>query len=73
MFVIQFAGGCRIWDVPKNALYRHILASENDIEAVYEQATPVTKRVRKELREAYDSGSIKTATPAARRFFNSPA
>lgn len=68
MFVIQFANGSRLWDVSKSKLYGHITTSENDIAAVYEQSTPVTKRVSKELREAFERGVLKNATPAARRF-----
>lgn len=71
MFVIQFANGSRLWDVPKSRLYAHIATSENDVADIYEQATPVTKRVRRDLRQAYDSGELKNATPAARRFISS--
>lgn len=68
MFVIQFANGSRLWDVAKTKLYGHIATAENDIEAIYEQSTPVTKRVSRDLREAFERGALKQATPAARRF-----
>lgn len=68
MFTIQYANGSRVWDVSKNKLYEYIVRSESDISDVYEQATPVTKRVRKELAAAFDRGALKNATPAARRF-----
>jgi CHASE3 domain sensor protein len=68
MFVIQYENGSRLWDVPKTRLHGYLVNSENDIADVYEQATPVTKRVSKELREAFERGTLKNATPAARRF-----
>lgn len=73
-FTIQYANGCRIWDVKKQKLTEYIITSEHDISGIYEQATPVTKRIRKELAEAFGRGTIKHATPAARRFMfpNSP-
>jgi hypothetical protein len=75
-FTIQYANGCRIWDVSKRKLHEYILTSQHDVADVYEQATPVTKRVRKELAEAYAKGFPVNATPAARRFIagvSSPA
>jgi hypothetical protein len=72
MFTIQYANGCRIWDVPKTKLFEYIATSEQDISDVFEQATPVTKRTRKELNEAFERGALKQATPAARRFMNQP-
>lgn len=72
MFTISYANGCRIWDVTPRKLREYIVTSEHDIESVFEQATPVTKRIRKELREAFNAGMLKNATPAARRFINSP-
>ncbi len=68
MFTIQYANGCRIWDVEKYKLASYIVTSEHDISDVYEQATPVTKRIRKELADAYVRGAIRNATAAARRF-----
>lgn len=68
MFVIQFANGSRIWGVPKTRLHGYIATAENDIADIYEQATPVTKRVSRDLREAFERGALKQATPAARRF-----
>ena len=71
MFTIQYANGCKIWDVVPRKLNEYILTSEHDISAVFEQATPVTKRVRRELVEAFNRGVLKNATPAARRFMHS--
>lgn len=68
MFTIQYANGCRVWDVTRAKLNEYIVTSEQDISDVYEQATPVTKRVRKELAEAFERGRVKHATAAARRF-----
>lgn len=68
MFTIQYANGCRIWDVSKQKLHGYLATAEHDIEAVYEQATPVTLRIRKELCEAFNRGTLKNATAAARRF-----
>lgn len=70
MFVIQFENGSRLWDVSKAKLHSHIATSESDVADIYEQATPVTKRVRRDLREAFDSGALRNATPAARRFMS---
>lgn len=70
MFVIQYENGSRIWDVSKNKLHQYVATAEHDISDVYEQATPVTKRVRRDMREAFDRGALKNATPAARRFMN---
>lgn len=70
MFVIQFENGSRIWDVSKSKLHGYVATAEHDISDVYEQATPVTKRVRRDMREAFDRGALKNATPAARRFMN---
>ena len=67
-FTIQYANGCLIWDVKKHKLAEYVITSEHDISDIYEQATPVTKRIRKELAEAFERGTIKNATPAARRF-----
>lgn len=64
MFTIQYVNGVRIWDVPKRKLFSYIITAEHDIADVYEQATPVTKRVRAEL---IALGPDHT-TPAARRF-----
>lgn len=64
MFTIQYASGARVWDVPKRELHRHVLTAQQDISDVYEQATPVTKRVRAELVAL----NPKLATPAALRF-----
>jgi len=68
MFTIQYANGCRIWDVEKHKLAEYIITSEHDITAIYEQATPVTKRIRKELAEALNAGKHPRATEAAKRF-----
>lgn len=70
MFTIQYANGCRIWDVAKSKLHAYVATAEHDISGVYEQATPVTRRVSKEMREAFDRGALRNATPAARRFMN---
>lgn len=72
MFTIQYKSGAKIWDVPKNRLYGYVLTSTQDIEAIYEQATPVTGRVRKELAHLLEIGAAKNATPEARRFINCP-
>lgn len=72
MFTIAYANGCRIWDVTARKLSEYIATSEHDIDAVYEQATPITNRVRKELSEAFAAGRLRHATPAARRFMNLP-
>ena len=71
MFTIQYKSGAKIWDVPKNRLHSYVLTSTQDIEAIYEQATPVTQRVRKELAEAMAAGRATSATDAARRFISS--
>jgi hypothetical protein len=71
MYTIQFRGGPRLWDVSKAKLRWYILHAEQDVEAIYEQATPITGRIRKELAEAMERGELKTVTPAARRFINS--
>lgn len=70
MFTIQYANGCRIWDVSRGKLHEYITTAEHDILEIYEQATPVTKRVRKELSDAIQNGTLRHATPAARRFIN---
>jgi hypothetical protein len=71
MFTIQFKNGPKLWDVTRARLHHYVLTSENEVEAIYEQATPVTARIRKELAEAVERGTAKNATPAARRFINS--
>lgn len=70
MYTIQYANGVRIWEVAKYKLHYILAHSEHDISDVFEQSTPVTKRVRKELAEAFDAGRLKHATPAARRFMS---
>lgn len=73
MFTIAYANGCRVWSIPKHKLQEYIVTSQVDIADIYEQATPVTKRIRKELLTALDSGRLDNATPAARRFITNPA
>ena len=70
MFTIQYKSGAKIWDIPKNRLHGYVLTSTQDIEAIFEQATPVTERTRKELAHLLEAGLAKNATPAARRFVN---
>lgn len=72
MFTIQYTNGCRIWDVAKNKLQNYLATAEHDISDVFEQATPVTKRVRRDMCEAFNRGALKQCTPAARRFMNLP-
>lgn len=71
MYTILYKSGMRIWDITKAKLHSYILTSDQDIEAIFEQSTPVTKRIRQELASAMESGTIKRATPAARQFINS--
>lgn len=68
MFTITYANGCRIWDVTERKLRDYIVTSDHDVEAVFEQATPVTKRIQKQLAQEFRAGMLKHATPAARRF-----
>lgn len=66
MFTITYAGGARVTDIStKTRLHDMVLHATQDIEAVYEQATPITQRVRKELAPV-----LTRATPAARRFLS---
>ena len=71
MYTIQFKGGPRLWDVTKAKLHWTILHAEQEVEAVYEQTTPVTERIRKELAEAMQAGRATSASAAARRFISS--
>lgn len=70
MYTIQYANGSRIWDVVKTKLHDYVVASEHDIADIYEQGTPVTKRTRRDMREIFDRGGFRNATPAARRFMS---
>ena len=70
MYTITFTSGTKIFDLTRHKVREYILTSTQDIEAVYEQASPVTKRFRKELAEALAAGTIRHASPAARRFIS---
>lgn len=67
MFTITYVGGARVTDIStKRRLHDAIMHASQDIEAVYEQATPINHRVRKELAPVIEHG-----TAAARRFISS--
>lgn len=70
MFTIIYANGVRVFDiVTKAKLHAYVTSAESDITDIYEQATPITKQVRRELQPAL--GMAQT-TAAARRFLSSP-